>query len=175
GLPSLTNPEYLSYTFDIATFEQFFFYIIISSFLIAIFFYDLMYQEIPDHFSLPAIAVAIAGGLIFGIPEWTNMVVGGVVLGLFFFLQFWVSKGKWIGGGDIRMGVLMGVLLGWELGLLALIIGYAIGAIYAIVLLITKQANRKSAIALGPFLIIGIFATLFYGEQILNWYLNILL
>lgn len=172
---SIVNPDYLSYAFSVPNLEYFIFYALMMSFLIAIFFYDLMYQEIPDQFSLPAIALAIAGGLIFGSPDWISMALGGVFLGGFFLLQFVVSKGRWIGGGDIRLGVLMGVLLGWDLGLMALVIGYLIGSIVSLVMLITRRATRKTAIALGPFLITGVVATMFYGNTIMDWYLNTLL
>jgi len=173
--PSIVNPDYLSYFFNPTTFEYFLFYAVMMSFMIAIFFYDLMYQEIPDQFSLPAIIIGIGGGLYFGSPNWENMLIGGVLLGLFFLLQFIVSKGKWIGGGDIRLGILMGVLLGWDFGLLALITGYLLGSAVAIWMLIAKRATRKTALALGPFLITGVVVAMFYGDLIMNWYLNILL
>lgn len=173
--PSIVNPDYLGYYFNPATFEYFIFYAVMMSFMIAIFFYDLMYQEIPDQFSLSAIALGIAGGLYFGTPDWTSMLIGGILLGLFFLLQYMVSKGKWIGGGDIRLGVLLGVLLGWDFGLLALIVGYLLGSIIAVWMLLTRKATRKTALALGPFLITGIVVAIFYGDLVMNWYLNILL
>jgi prepilin signal peptidase PulO-like enzyme (type II secretory pathway) len=174
-IPSTIDPTFLNYEINWKIFEIFIFYIIVFTFLIAIFFYDLMYRKIPDKISLPAIAIAIAGGLILKTTPALSMLIGGFGLFAFFALQLIISKGKWIGGGDLRLGALMGVLLGWQLGLVALIIAYFLGSIVSIILLIQKKATRKTAIPFGPFLIIGIFIAIFYGKQILEWYLSTLM
>ena len=70
------------------------------------------------------------------------------------------------------MGILMGVLLGFSNGLIALVISYFTGFIFAIYLLLKGKAGRKTKIAFGPFLIIGIVVTVFYGTELLDWYLN---
>jgi leader peptidase (prepilin peptidase) / N-methyltransferase len=174
AVPSTVAPEFFTYIIDWQIFERFTFYIIEFILLIAIFFYDLQYQEIPDRFSLPAIGVAIAGGLVFGVPSAISMLIGAIILFLFFFIQFVVSKGRWIGGGDLRMGVLMGVLLGWQMGLFALMIAYLFGAFISIFMLMTARVTRKTAIAFGPFLIIGTLIMMFFGDPILNAYLTLL-
>lgn len=172
-IPSTVNPSVLNYGINWKLFEIFIFYIIEFSFLIGIFFYDLMYKEIPDRLSLPAIAIAIAGRLMLGITPLT-ILIGGVAIFLFFAIQFFLSRGNWVGGGDLRLGALIGVLLGWQLGLLALVIAYLLGAIVSLILLIRKKVTRKSAIPFGPFLVTGTIATIFFGSQILNWYLSTL-
>ena len=70
------------------------------------------------------------------------------------------------------MGVLMGVLLGFSKGLLALVLSYFTGFIFAIYLLLKGKAGRKTKVAFGPFLVIGILITIFYGTEILDWYFN---
>lgn len=174
-IPSITNPEILNYAMNWIVFEKFIFYLILFTLLVLIFFYDLLYKEIPDKFSITAIVIAFLGGLFFAEPTLVNMLIGGAILGLFFALQFIISKGKWIGGGDIRMGVLMGVLLGWDKGLLALALAYLMGAVLSVYLLLTKKAGRKSEIAFGPFLTMGVTIGLLFGNQILDWYFNVLL
>lgn len=152
------------------------FHLIIFSFLSLIFFYDYLYQEIPDRFSLPAIIFAFLGNfLLESNLTITEMLIGALIIGGFFFLQFVISKGKWVGGGDIRLGALMGIFLGWKLGLVALISAYIIGSIFGIGLVISKKLDRKSAIAFGPFLVLGTIIAFFYGEKILNWYTNLLI
>lgn len=175
SIPALVDPEFLNYTVNWEIFQIFVFYIIEFTFLIAIFFYDLMHKEILDRFSLPAIAIAIAGGLILEIITPLAMLLGGATLFVFFLLQFLISKGTWIGGGDLRLGALMGILLGLNKGLLALIIAYFLGAIVSIYLLARKKVKGKSQIAFGPFLVIGTLIAIFLGERILTWYLNTLL
>lgn len=166
----LTGP--MQNEIDLNTFKIFIFYIIEFGFLMAIFFYDLINKEIPDSLSLPAIAVAIAGGFLFGKPLPMDMLIGGASITIFFALQFFGSKGKWLGGGDLRLGALIGVLLGWQLGLTALVIAYTLGAIISLILIIAKKATRKTAVPFGPFLVTGIISAVFFGEQILAWYLN---
>lgn len=173
---------FLNFNFVEIKFEQLFinyemlklfiFYIIEFLFLMAIFFYDLQYKEIPDRFSITAIALAIAGNLITNTIQPLNMAIGGISIFLFFALQFLLSKGKWIGGGDLRLGMLIGVLLGWEKGLIALIIAYIVGAILSLVLLGMKKLDRKSQIPFGPFLVMGSIIAFFFGKQILDWYLG---
>lgn len=175
GTAILTDPTFLQYTIDWQTFQIFLFYIIELGFLMAIFFYDLLHQEIPDKLSLPAIAIAVVGGLIFQNPAPFNMLIGGGSIFAFFLLQFILSRGIWIGGGDLRLGALIGILLGWELGILAVVTAYLVGALFALYLLIRKKVTRKSAIPFGPFLVFGAVVSLFWGAKILDWYFTHLL
>ncbi len=147
-------------------------YLVIITLLSTIFFYDLLHQEIPDNFSLPALAIAIATGLLFKTPTPMEMAIGAGLIGSFFALQYIVSRGHWIGSGDIRLGLIMGAILGWKLGLMALALAYLSGAAVSIALLLGKKIKRKSHIAFGPFLVTATFLCMLYGETILSWYLN---
>lgn len=168
--PSLVDSQFFNYSINWVIFEKFIFYIIEFSFLTAIFFYDLLYKEIPDFLSLPAIVIAIAGGLIFGIPTPLNMLMGGTAIFAFFLLQFVLSRGTWMGGGDLRMGALMGVFLGWEKGILALAVSYIIGGIFSLILIAGGKITSKDTLPFGPFLVTGMLITVFWGERILDWY-----
>ncbi|MDP2642263.1 MAG: prepilin peptidase [Candidatus Peregrinibacteria bacterium] len=171
---------FLTFNFIEIKFDQFFlnyemlklfvFYTIEFLFLMAIFFYDLQYKEIPDRFSITAIVLAITGNILLNTVNPLNMAIGGISISLFFALQFLLSRGKWIGGGDLRLGFLMGVLLGWEKGLVALIIAYMVGALLSLILLGMKKLDRKSQIPFGPFLVTGTLIAFFFGQQILDWY-----
>lgn len=175
SIPSTVDPTFFTYQIDWKIFEIFLFYVVQFSFLIAIFFYDLMYKEIPDKFSIPAIALAILGGFLFTFPTPFSMLIGAVGISSFFAAQFFLSKGKWVGGGDLRLGFLMGALLGWEKGLLALALSYILGGIIGVILLASKKVTRKTAVPFGPFLIIGLLTALFFGDQIINWYFSLVL
>jgi len=153
-----------------------FFNIIIFTFIIAIIFFDILYTEIPDQFSLPAITIAIIGNLILNKQiSISSMLIGALIVGGFFLIQFTLSKGKWVGGGDIRMGALMGAFLGWKMGLMALVISYLIGGVFSIFLLMKRKAHRKTELAFGPFLGIATIIIAFKGPEILEWYMNFLL
>lgn len=173
-IPFTSDPSIFTYSIDWQAFSSFIFYIIEFSLLIGIFFYDYMYQEIPDQLSIPAIIIAFSKGLIFSNPPFLSMVMGGAGIFTFFLLQLLLSKGKWIGGGDLRMGLLIGILLGWEKALIALIIAYILGSIVGIILILRGKATGKSAIAFGPFLVIGTTIVIFFGDIILISYLSLL-
>jgi leader peptidase (prepilin peptidase)/N-methyltransferase len=96
------------------------------------------------------------------------------VAGGFFTLLVLVSKEKWMGQGDIKLGALMGLLLGYPNVFVGLFLAFVLGALVSLVLIALKKKTLKSQIPFGPFLITAIFVTIFYGEAILNWYLGIL-
>jgi prepilin signal peptidase PulO-like enzyme (type II secretory pathway) len=146
---------------------------IFIAYLIIIFVYDLRHMLIIDKFTVPAMIVAILLNLWLGvIPAW-SILFGGLVLAAFFHLQFKISRGRWVGGGDIRMGALMGFMLGLEYGLVALFIAYVIGALFGVGLMITGKAHRKTPIPFGVFLSLATITMLFYGQEIIQWYLGL--
>lgn len=154
---------------------QTFFYIIIFCFLIIIFVYDLKYGLILDRVSIPAMVIAFAGNLIIGQEVWWSLILGAAIGGGIFLAQFLISKGKWVGGGDLRLGVVMGLLLGWEKVLVALFLAYISGALVAVVLLLQKSKKMKDAIVFGTFLSAATFVTMLYGDKIIDWYLGFIL
>jgi len=142
------------------------------SVLVVIFVYDLKYYLILDKVTIPAIVLAFIVNLLLKIP-FTNLLLGGIIVSGFFLLQFLVSRGKWIGGGDIRLGFLMGVMLGWPKAIVALFLAYIIGALIGVMLIILKKKTWKSEIPFGTFLVVGTVITLLYGGQLLKWYLGL--
>ncbi len=156
-------------------------YFIFTSFLIIIFLYDFKYYLILDKVIIPAILIVLLFNIIINLQIqpfnfWSylgNLLLAALLSGGFFLLQFIVSNGKWIGGGDIRLGVLMGLMLGWPNILVALVLGYIIGSIIGIGLIIFGKKKFKSQVPLGTFLTVSTFITLLWGPQIIIWYLNI--
>jgi len=142
------------------------------SVMIVVFIYDLRWYLILDIVILPACLVMLIFNLILGFNLW-NLIISGIIGGSFFLIQFVISKGKWIGGGDIRLGILIGLSLGWPGVLAAIIISYFIGSIAGIGLILAGKKQWGSEVPLGVFLAVGTIITLFWQEQILNWYLNI--
>lgn len=148
--------------------------LVLVGFLVVLFVYDLRYYLILDRFTIPAMIFVLIANLFIGVLSPLSMLIGAVVLGGFFLVQFVLSKGTWIGGGDIRMGVLMGLILGWELGLVGLFIAYLLGAVIALLLLATKRVDRKTQLPFGVFLTLATFVTMLFGEQLLSMYLGFL-
>ncbi len=140
------------------------------SLLLILFLIDARHGVLPDVFTLPGIVLITAMNIWLGIPLMT-LVVGGLVVGGFFALQYFVSRGTWVGGGDIRLGVLLGVMFGLSQGVLSLMIAYIIGAAFALVLIWRKKAAMKSTLSFGPFLAIAGWIVLIFGPYISQYYL----
>lgn len=146
---------------------------LVSAFLVVIFLYDYRFSRIPDRFSLPLIVVTLLLNLILGAPP-AAVLVGGFVLGGFFALQFLLSRGAWVGGGDVRLGVAMGFLLGLPLGIVALFLAYILGAIGGLILLLTKQRDVHGHVPFGTFLAASTIIVMLVGPEILDWYVGLL-
>jgi len=139
--------------------------------LVVIFVYDLRWMIIPDCVVLPALVLISALNLMLGRSPVSLLI--GLAAGFgFFAAQYFVSKGRWVGGGDLRLGALLGVLLGWPVIIFALLLSYIIGAIAAVTLLIAKKVQAKSAVPFGVFLAPAALVALFWGPQIVAWYLG---
>jgi len=104
-----------------------------------------------------------------------DMIFAGLVGFLFYWIQHFISKGKWVGGGDMKLALLLGVMLGMQWLLMTLLISYVVGALIAIILLITKKMDRKSQLPMAAFLAPVSVLMILYGNIILDWYIKLLL
>lgn len=137
------------------------------SVLLALFYYDLRWSLVPDRITVPAIVIGFIVQLMLFPQAFLFTVLATCVGAGFFAAQYLVSRGAWIGGGDIRLGALMGVMLGWPAVLIALFGAYIAGAVVAIVLLALRLKNRKSEIPFGPFLTGATVIALLYGDRLM--------
>jgi prepilin signal peptidase PulO-like enzyme (type II secretory pathway) len=162
-----------SYEFQVTSLVELLCYWLIVFVMLAIFVFDARWYLIPDKITLPAIAVIFVLNLYLGF-NWQNLVISGIIGGSFFLLQFVISRGKWIGGGDIRMGVLMGVALGLTGLAVALFLAYIIGSLVGISLMALGRKKWGSQVPFGIFLSTGCLISLFWGAELANWYLGLL-
>ena len=137
------------------------------SVLAAIFLIDLRTFLIPDELTIPSIAVFAVLNLWLGMT-WTSLLAGVLVGGGFFLFLYLVTRGRGIGDGDIRLGALMGVLVGWPHIFLAIFFSYMIGAPVAILLLALKKKTLKDPIPFGPFLTFSAALVLLFGSVMLE-------
>lgn len=137
-----------------------------------IFFHDVRYKEIHDSVMIPGIIFAALAAFSIGNP--VGAFIGAAVAGAFFALQYFISRGRWIGSGDIRIGLFIGFFLGWPMTLIALLLSYLAGSLISIVLLLRGKAALKTAVPLGPFLVLGTLLSFFWGDPILNFYYHLL-
>lgn len=148
------------------------YYWIIGAILMAIFVYDYFHYIIPDEYVYSGIVVS----LIFNIYFQTiySGLLAGLVFAGFFALIFFISRGRWLGFGDVKLVALLGLWLGWPVIIPAMFFGFAFGAIIGIVLIFLGKKGMKSQVPFGPFLISGALVGLFFGNLIINWYLGLL-
>lgn len=165
GVPEFVMPgeEWLLFIRDAA----------MSAALVMVFMFDYRASVIPDRVTIPAMIVAIVLNVILGMPV-LELLLGGLVVGGFFAIQLILSRGRWVGGGDVRMGMLMGFILGPILGIVGLFLSYVSGAFVGVILLLTKKRSMDSHVPFGTFLALATFAAMFFGDQLVNWYLNLL-
>ena len=152
--------------------------LVISSFLIVIFVYDLKYYLVSDKIIYPAILISFLYdsylALIYNqFSLFFYSILGALMMGGFFLFWVLVSNGRWMGIGDVKIGILIGLIFGIYQIFTALFLTFFVGAIVAVALMLLKKKNLKSEIPLGPFLAGAAFVTLFWGNYLLNWYLNI--
>ncbi len=140
-------------------------------FLTIIFVFDFKKQVILDRFTIPAIILTIIFNIALGIDA-SVMLLGGLILGAFFAIQFLASDGHWVGGGDIRMGLLIGFLLGPILGMISVLFAYILGAIIGIYIILAKHRSLHDHMPFGTFLAISTIVVMLFGEVILGWYLS---
>ena len=150
------------------------YYLLLVFIFVVLSFYDIFFQEIPDIISLSTILLTGLFGFLGHLHTPSSLLIGFVVPVFFFSTLFLVSGGRWLGGGDIRLGAIMGFVLGWPIVVVGLFWGYLLGSIYSTIGLMTKKLSRKSPIPFGPFLLSGTYIAMFWGRDMLNWYLGLL-
>ena len=140
--------------------------------LVAITAIDLDRQLIPDVLSLPGIAAGLLLSTLTGKPGWLDSLIGALVGGAIFFVIIVASRGG-MGGGDMKLGAMLGAFLGWKLVLVGIMLSVLAGGVLAIVLLALRRRGRKDAVPFGPFLALGGAVSLFWGQALLEWYLGV--
>lgn len=165
------NPEHTVRTFYL---------LLTNCFLIIIFVYDLRHYIIPDKVIFPAIGVSLAyiSFLLFtgdySLSQFLNMIYSGFWPAFFFLSLFVISQGKWLGFGDVKLAFFMGILLGFPKILVALFLAFSIGGIIGVGLIIARIKKIKSELPFAPFLIVGIYLAMFWGQYLIDWYLGLL-
>jgi leader peptidase (prepilin peptidase) / N-methyltransferase len=132
---------------------------------------DLDHQMIPDVITLPGIPVGFLINLASGRTSWLDSVIGILVGGGLFLVIILVSRGG-MGGGDLKLGAMLGAFLGWKALLFGLFVSIVLGGIIGAALLATGLRGRKDPIPFGPFLAAGGAMALVWGERAFGWWLG---
>ena len=142
---------------------------ICASVLIVISVIDWRTYEIPFGCN---IVIGILGivRVILDLAHWYDYVIGFFAVSGLFLIIYWITKGRGIGGGDIKLMAAAGLLLGWQNILLSLMIGSIAGSVIHLALM--KIQGKDRVLAFGPYLAFGIFISMLYGNDIITWYLG---
>ncbi len=140
--------------------------------LVALALIDLRTYLLPDKLMMPGIILAFV--YVFSRQAMANSFFGITLFGGLLYLIYLISRGRVMGFGDVKLGVFGGLILGFPLSGLAFFLSFIFGAIVGIVLLLMGKRGIKDMIPFGPFLVLGILVSFFYGEWILNWYFGLI-
>lgn len=144
---------------------------------IALAVYDYKWMLLPDRIVFPLQAIAVVFVLTKFIESGGDM---SVITGAFwavmcsaglFYVLFQISQGKWIGGGDVKLGVVLGLVLGGAAeALLMLFIASLLGSLIGIPLLLAKKTKLQAKLPFGPLLLIATFIVYLFGASVISWY-----
>lgn len=141
------------------------YYLLMGYGLVAIFASDWRWQTIPDEITYPMGILALGRALM--ASEWIFLGVA-LAAGAFLGSLHWLTRGKGMALGDVKLALVMGLFLGWPATAVALWLAFVSGALFGVILIALKKAKLGQKIAFGPFLVGGTLAALFWGEVLVN-------
>lgn len=146
-------------------------YCLMFSALLGLSMIDFKTYEIPFGFN---VFIFILGcvKLCFHLQDWKEYAIGFFAVSVFLYLLFLLSRGAAIGGGDVKLMAVCGLVIGWKLIIFAFILGCIIGSVIHILRM--KLSGEDHVLAMGPYLSVGVLLAVFVGDRFLNWYLGML-
>lgn len=141
--------------------------------LLCITFIDLRFSIIPDLITIPGIIIAVLLRIwIHSLPHWDFIVAALLGSGLFYLIAFLTSiRGREasIGGGDIKLLFLTGLILGIKLSILSFMLFSLAGVLFGILILVTGRYKKDMTIPFGPFIAASSFFSYIWGNDFCNW------
>jgi len=147
-------------------------WLLIAIFII-IFVYDFRWKLIPMLVVWPMLIIIFIFNLFLGFLWW-ELLLFSLLFTSFFLVQYLLTKKKGIGEGDIWLGALIGLAFP-DLNklLMVILLAYFLGAVIGLVLIYKAGKERKSQVALGPFLSLAAIIVLIWGPALINWYFGL--
>ncbi len=108
---------------------------------------------------------------IMATPELFSL-LAAVIVTVFFASLIFLTKGRGMGGGDLKLGIFMGLVLGFPNAILAILAAFLLGSVVGVILLALQRKSFGQTIPFGPFLTLGGIIALFWGDQIITWYVH---
>ncbi|MCK4309573.1 MAG: prepilin peptidase, partial [Candidatus Atribacteria bacterium] len=101
-----------------------------------------------------------------------GIVIGGGIILVIRLAGSLIFKKESMGIGDIELAAMIGAFLGWRYIIISLFLGFFLGALAGILLVLSKIKSREDMIPFGPFIALGSFITFLWGEKIIFWYMG---
>ena len=147
-------------------------YCLMFSALVTLSVIDFRTYEIPFGINLFILTLGLIR-VALDYKNFLNYIIGFLSVSGFLYLLFLITKGRGIGGGDIKLMAVSGLMLGWKCNILALAIGCIVGSIIHIIRM--KVSKEDHVLALGPYLSVGIMFAALWGDDLLQWYFTAIL
>jgi prepilin signal peptidase PulO-like enzyme (type II secretory pathway) len=155
----------------------FIFWLVFLAGFVALAVYDLRWFLLPDKITYTLIGLALVQVLLVvfwfdgGLGALKDVSLSLVVGGGIFYALFQLSGGRWIGGGDVKLGALIGLILGQpQLSLLMIFVASVLGSVVSVPMLLTGHAKRDTHLPFGPFLILATIIVRLFGLSLITWY-----
>jgi leader peptidase (prepilin peptidase)/N-methyltransferase len=141
-------------------------------------FIDLDCYIIPNAVTLPGIPLGLLAGILVGEPPFLDRLIGTLAGAGFLYLVLFYGGVFYgqdaMGEGDLNLIALVGAFLGWRAVVLTILVACLVGSAVGIALILTRRLDRRQHIPFGPFLSLGAVVALFWGKQLITWYLGFL-
>ena len=137
---------------------------------------DLEHRKIFDVVTFPMTGLALIGSLIVKDNNLSWALAGSVAGFAITYIMYWFGQLVFgpgaFGQGDVKLGLMMGAMLGIHRIVIALIIGMLIGGVISFILIVGRFVNRRSFLPYGQYLALAGIMVLVWGREIINWYLR---
>lgn len=144
-------------------------YCLLFSALIVLSVIDFRTYEIPLGINIFILTLGLIH-MVTDLSLWSSYVIGFFSVSVPLLLIYLVTKGRGIGGGDVKLMAVAGLLIGWKLNVLGFLLGCILGSV--IHLCRMKLSGESHVLAMGPYLAMGIGLSVLWGEQMIAWYLS---
>jgi len=129
---------------------------------------DMKHLLLPDGTDWILVVIGVVASVVGSVGLVERVVSGAIAYGVFGLLH-WSTRGRGLGWGDVKLAGAMGMVVGWDIGLVVGL-GFVLGSGIGLVMLATGLAKLGKAVPFGPFLVLGFLATLLWGHEIMDWY-----